>query len=65
MELHLQRTMRVEWPALRKEQVDNNMGLILQGMKAGQCLKQKMYHSQCGVVVPFTRAIIDITGRPF
>jgi hypothetical protein len=51
-------------PALRKEQVDNNMGLSLQVIKAEQCLKQNVYHTQCGVVVPFTRMIIDITGRP-
>jgi hypothetical protein len=41
------------------------MGLILQGVKAGQCPKKKdKSQGQYGVLAPFTRAVINITGRP-
>jgi hypothetical protein len=51
---------------LRKEPLENgSMRLYLQGMKAGQHPKQKdKYESQHGIMAPFARAIIDVTGRP-
>jgi hypothetical protein len=41
------------------------MGLILEEVKAGQCPKDKdKSQGQYGVLAPYTRAIMDITGRP-
>jgi hypothetical protein len=42
-----------------------HMGLILQGVKAGQCPRKKdKSQGQYCVLAPFIMAVIDITRRP-
>jgi hypothetical protein len=55
---------KIECTAPRREPLhDAHMGLILQGVKAGQCPKKKdKSQGQYGVLASYTRAIMDITG---
>jgi hypothetical protein len=56
---------QVECTALRREQLDaDDVGPLLQGMKARQCPKKDRCWGQCGAVARFARMDIDVTGRP-
>jgi hypothetical protein len=55
-----------ECASVRRGQLDDGIvGLVLQIVKVTQCWKWKdRCWGQCGVVVPFTRVVINVTGRP-
>jgi hypothetical protein len=62
---HTRGPWEIECTSPRREQLhDGYMGLILQGVKSGQCSKKDKNQGQFGVLAPFTRAVIGITGRP-